>query len=86
MRLRSLRTRRSLVDLDDLSGEELRYIFERTREFEANPPGRLLDGIAVVNLFFENSTRTFTSFNLAEMRLGAHVVNLSPERIEPGKG
>jgi len=60
-----LRTRRSLIDLDDLSGEELGYIFERTREFEADAPGRLLDGVAIVNLFFESSTRTFTSFNLA---------------------
>ncbi|MEO9170975.1 MAG: aspartate carbamoyltransferase catalytic subunit [Candidatus Aquilonibacter sp.] len=73
-----MRTRRSLNDLDDLSGEELRHIFERTHEFEENAPGRLLDGVAVVNLFFENSTRTLTSFNLAQMRLGAHVVNLSP--------
>lgn len=86
MRLRFLRTRRSLVDLDDLSGEEIRYVFERTREFEANPPGRLLDNIAVVNLFFETSTRTFTSFNIAEMRLGAHVVNLSPGELSLAKG
>ena len=81
-----MRTRRSLIDLDDLSGEELRYIFERTREFEASTPGRLLDGVAVVNLFFENSTRTFTSFNLAEHRLGAHVVNLAPDELSLAKG
>ena len=29
-------------------------------------------------MFFEESTRTFTSFNLAELRLGADVVNLAP--------
>ena len=73
-----MRTRRSLIDLNDLSGEEIRHIFDRTREFEVDPPGRLLDGVAVVNLFFENSTRTLTSFNLAQMRLGAYAVNLSP--------
>lgn len=78
MRLRFLRTRRSLIDLDDLTGDEIRHIFDRTREFEEDAPGRLLDGVAVVNLFFENSTRTLTSFNLAQMRLGAHVVNLAP--------
>jgi aspartate carbamoyltransferase catalytic subunit len=81
-----LRTRRSLIDLDDLSGDDLRYIFERTRDFEATPPGKLLDGVAVVNLFFESSTRTFTSFNLAQMRLGAHVVNLSPSELSLTKG
>jgi len=71
--------RRSLLDLDELSRDELEYIFERTREFEAAPPGKLLDGVAAVNLFFEPSTRTYTSFNLAQLRLGAHVVNLSPK-------
>lgn len=86
MRSQFLRTRRSLIDLDDLTGEELRYVFERTREFEANPPGRLLDGQCVVNLFFENSTRTFTSFNLAEMRLGAHVISLAPDEMSLSKG
>jgi aspartate carbamoyltransferase catalytic subunit len=74
-----MRARRSLVDLDDLSGDELGYLFDRTRSFEAAPPGKLLDGVAAVNLFFEPSTRTFTSFNLAQLRLGAHVVNLSPK-------
>jgi len=69
--------RRSLIDLDDLSGGELEYIFERTREFEERAPGELLRGVGIVNMFFEASTRTFTSFNLAQLRLGAHVVNLS---------
>ncbi len=76
-----MRTRRSLIDLDDLSAEEIESIFEQTRDFEARAPGRLLDGIDVVNLFFEQSTRTFTSFNLAQMRLGANVVNLSPKDL-----
>ncbi len=76
-----MRIRRSLIDLDDLTAEELAYIFERTAEFEQTPPGRLLDGIACVNMFFEQSTRTFTSFNLAELRLGADVVNLAPKSL-----
>ena len=76
--------RRSLLDLDDLSGEEIRYIFERTQEFERKAPPKLLDGIAFVNMFFEPSTRTYTSFNLAELRLGAQVVNLSPKDLSLG--
>jgi aspartate carbamoyltransferase catalytic subunit len=76
-----LRLRRSLIDLNDLTGQELEYIFDRTRVFEMQSPEPLLQGTAVVNLFFEQSTRTFTSFNLAEMRLGAHVVNLSPKDL-----
>lgn len=81
MRYRSLRLRRSLIDLDDLSGDELRYIFDRTRTFETHEPGALLRGTPVVNVFFEQSTRTFTSFNLAQMRLGAMVVNLEPKDL-----
>jgi aspartate carbamoyltransferase catalytic subunit len=76
-----LRIRRSLLDLDDLDADELAYIFERTATFESKPPGRLLAGTACVNVFFEQSTRTFTSFNLAQLRLGADVVNLSPKDL-----
>jgi len=76
-----MRTRRSLIDLDDLSADEIEAIFEQTRSFEAHAPGRLLEGVDAVNLFFEQSTRTFTSFNLAQMRLGANVVNLSPKDL-----
>ncbi|HEY9085878.1 MAG TPA: aspartate carbamoyltransferase catalytic subunit [Candidatus Tyrphobacter sp.] len=73
-----MRTRRSLLDLDDLGTDEFEEIFARTAAFERAPPGKRLSGIACVNIFFEPSTRTFTSFNLAELRLGADVVNLAP--------
>ncbi|HET6274879.1 MAG TPA: aspartate carbamoyltransferase catalytic subunit [Candidatus Cybelea sp.] len=76
-----MRIRRSLIDLDDLTAEELEYVFDRTAEFERDEPGALLAGKACANMFFEESTRTFTSFNLAEMRLGAHVVNLAPKSL-----
>lgn len=76
-----MRIRRSLIDLDDLTAEELAYVFDRTAQFEREEPGPLLAGKACANMFFEESTRTFTSFNLAEMRLGAHVVNLAPKSL-----
>jgi aspartate carbamoyltransferase catalytic subunit len=76
-----VRIRRSLIDLDDLSAEELALIFERATQFESSAPGPLLAGQACVNMFFEESTRTFTSFNLAELRLGADVVNLAPKSL-----
>ena len=48
---------------------------------------RLLGGRTMVNLFFENSTRTQASFELAAKRLGADVVNMSPRtssiRVSP---
>lgn len=74
-----MRTRRSLLDLDDLTTDELQEIFARTAAFEQRKPEKRLADVACVNLFFEPSTRTFTSFNLAELRLGAEVVNLTPK-------
>ncbi len=76
-----MRTRRSLLDLDDLTAEELTEVFARAGAFEASTPEKRLAGVACVNLFFEPSTRTFTSFNLAELRLGAEVVNLAPKDL-----
>ena len=46
----------------------------------------LLRGRTLVNLFFENSTRTQGSFELAAKRLGADVVNLSPRASSVSKG
>ncbi|HVN68897.1 MAG TPA: aspartate carbamoyltransferase catalytic subunit [Candidatus Binatia bacterium] len=76
-----MRVRRSLIDLDDLTAEEIAHVFERTAQFERTAPEPLLRGVACVNMFFEESTRTFTSFNLAELRLGADVVNLAPKSL-----
>lgn len=86
MRWQSLRTRRSLIDLDDLTATEIEYVFERTADFERTRPGRLLDGIACVNMFFEHSTRTMTSFSLAEQRLGADVITVWPKESSLSKG
>lgn len=47
---------------------------------------RLLGGLTLVNLFFENSTRTQSSFEMAGKRLGADVVNMSPRSSSITKG
>ncbi len=62
------------------------YIFERTADFEREEPGPLLEGVACVNMFFENSTRTMTSFTLAEQRLGGNVITLWPKESSLQKG
>jgi aspartate carbamoyltransferase catalytic subunit len=78
---------RSLLDLDDFSRDEISLVLERARAFHAAPPPRdLLRDVSVVNLFFEASTRTFTSFALAEQRVGADVVALPPGSSSLGKG
>ena len=78
---------RSLLDLDDLSSGEITHLLERAQEFHDTPPPRdLLANVSVVNLFFEASTRTFTSFAIAEQRVGADVVALPPGSSSLGKG
>ena len=46
----------------------------------------MLAGIPVLNLFFESSTRTATSFTLAEQRVGADVISFAPGASSLGKG
>ncbi len=46
----------------------------------------LLRGKTVVNLFFESSTRTRTTFEIAAKRLSADVINLNPLRLSTSKG
>ena len=46
----------------------------------------LLRGKTVVNLFFESSTRTRTTFEIAAKRLSADVINLNPSRLATSKG
>jgi len=77
----------SLIDLDDLSPAGITEILDRAKAFHAEPPPRdLLRDVSVVNLFFEASTRTYTSFALAEQRVGADVVALPPGSSSLGKG
>lgn len=79
--------RRSLLDLDDLGSQEIEALLARATQFAATPPPRdLLRDVGVVNLFFEASTRTYTSFALAEARVGADVVALPPGSSSLGKG
>ncbi|MHB1550987.1 MAG: aspartate carbamoyltransferase catalytic subunit [Vulcanimicrobiaceae bacterium] len=81
-----MRTRRSLIDLSDLAAGEIDEIFERTKYFEATRPSRSLEDVACVNMFFEHSTRTMTSFTLAEQRLGANVITIWPSQSSLAKG
>ncbi|MDE2573206.1 MAG: aspartate carbamoyltransferase catalytic subunit [bacterium] len=78
---------RNLLDLDDFSAEELMALLDRAEAFHRDPsPRRLLAGVPVVNLFFEPSTRTQTSFAIAEHRLGAEVVSIDPGDSSMVKG
>ncbi len=78
---------RSLLDVDDLRPGELVGVLDRAVAFRDALPARdLLAGIPVLNLFFEASTRTATSFTLAEQRVGADVITFAPGASSLGKG
>ncbi len=78
---------RNLIDVDDVSPAELVDVLDRAAAFSQSAPGRdLLSGVPVLNLFFESSTRTATSFTLAEQRVGADVISFAPGASSLGKG
>jgi aspartate carbamoyltransferase catalytic subunit len=78
---------RNLLDVDDFTPPELVAVLDRAVAFrDAPPPRDLLAGVPVLNLFFEASTRTATSFTLAEQRVGADVISFAPGASSLGKG
>ncbi len=84
-------SRKDLLTIDDLSVEEIELILT-TAESLKEVSGRdikkvpALRGKTIVNLFFEPSTRTRTSFELAAKRLSADVINFSPSTSSIVKG
>jgi aspartate carbamoyltransferase catalytic subunit len=84
-------TRRHLLDLESLSPAELVTIMDRAEEYiEASHLRRTkltnLKGKVVVNLFFEPSTRTRTSFGLAARRLSADTIDFTTSGSSLSKG
>lgn len=80
---------RGLLALRGLLAGEIRGYLRRAVELEsmeASACARLLAGRHVATLFFEDSTRTRTSFAIAAQRLGAHVVDLSVATSSVNKG
>lgn len=78
---------RHLLTLENLPRVEIVRLLDRAEEFRARGSNRkLLSGRTVLNLFFENSTRTRTSFEIAARRLGADVINFDLSRSSTAKG
>lgn len=82
---------RHLLSIDGLSRSLLETLLDRAEHLRlstqrGNRKLPLLRGRTVVNLFFEDSTRTRTTFQLAAERLSADVVNLDVARSSTSKG
>ena len=84
-------TKKDLLCLYDLSAEEIEFILDTAAEFKKVSQRRVkkvpaLRGKTVVNLFVEPSTRTRVSFELAEQRLSADIVNMQAQSSSLLKG
>ena len=82
---------RHFLQIDGLSTEDLNHILDTTESFtsvddRAVKKVPLLRGKTIVNLFFEPSTRTRTTFELAAKRLSADVLNINIATSATTKG
>src|SRR6478672_12969078 len=84
-------TRKHLLGLEELSADEIRLILDQADAFKEVSTRSIkkvpaLRGRVVVNAFFEDSTRTRTSFALAAQRLSADVIDFSEKTSSTNKG
>ena len=82
---------RHLLGIEGLTVGEISYILDRSNEYvgqnrRADKKVDILHGRTIINLFFEDSTRTRTSFELAGKRLSADVINMSVGTSAVNKG
>src|SRR5436305_3499005 len=83
--------RRGLLDIESLTRQDIEAILQRSKDFQ---PGQgetfkrldTLRGRTVVNLFFEASTRTRMSFEIAAKRLGADILSITAAGSSVSKG
>lgn len=80
-----------LLGIKDLQPNDIRLILETAQQFKdvlQRPVKKVpsLRDVTIVNLFFENSTRTRISFELAEKRLSADVLNFTASASSVSKG
>jgi aspartate carbamoyltransferase catalytic subunit len=84
-------SKKHLLGIKDITTEDIELVFETADNFKAiiNRPIKKvpsLRDITVANIFFENSTRTRISFELAQKRLSADIVNFSASSSSVSKG
>jgi aspartate carbamoyltransferase catalytic subunit len=82
---------KDLLGLGDLSADQIRLILDTAVPFKEISERQIkkvptLRGMTIVNLFFENSTRTRVSFEFAEKRLSADTVNVAASTSSVSKG
>jgi len=84
-------THRHLLGIEGLNPDEITFLLDLADGYvqqnrEVDKKSTILRGRTIINLFFENSTRTRTSFELAGKRLGGDVINMSVSTSSIKKG
>jgi aspartate carbamoyltransferase catalytic subunit len=84
-------TRRHLLGLQELTADEIRFLLDTAESFKPLSTRSIkkvpaLRGRVVVNAFFEDSTRTRTSFSLAAQRLSADTIDFTEKGSSVSKG
>lgn len=88
---RSLHWPRHLIAIEGMAASDIEAILDRAGQYVArnravDKKHKILGGRTLINLFFENSTRTRTSFELAGKRLSMDVINISAASSSVSKG
>ena len=84
-------SQKNLIQIENLTVEDINLILDTAKIFqgsnkEKNKSMPLLNGRTIINLFFEPSTRTLISFEIAARRLGADIINMNIEGSSLRKG
>ncbi len=82
---------RHLIEIEGMAAADIQLILDTaehyvTRNRAVDKKHKILTGRTLINLFFENSTRTRTSFELAGKRLSMDVINISASASSTSKG
>lgn len=82
---------RHLLGMEGIDASIITQILDKAEEYveknrQVDKKSKILTGRTLINLFFENSTRTRTSFELAGKRMGMDVINISASTSSTSKG
>lgn len=77
---------RHLIHTDDISDSEINSILSQAFEYKKGNISKTLQDKKVITTFFENSTRTLSSFEIAVKNLGGEVIRLDVSKSSTSKG
>ncbi|WP_436676712.1 aspartate carbamoyltransferase catalytic subunit [Lactiplantibacillus plantarum] len=81
-----MKTSQNLVSVEQFSNQDVMAYLKLAQAFKNGKTVQLSQPTFAMNLFFENSTRTHTSFEMAERRLGLQVIPFDPKTSSVTKG